>query len=107
MRTIFHYDYTIVYFILINQQTGLFHRAISQSGTIFNQWALREYPVKQAYRFGNRLNCSTTSVEDLTLCLMLIDPARIAESQKEAGVRKETACPLTILDKIQLSCFVS
>lgn len=44
---------------------GLFHRAISESGSALNPWALAENPKERAFRLGKVLGFETNSTEHL------------------------------------------
>lgn len=45
--------------------TGLFHRAISESGSALNPWALAENPKERAFRLGRVLGFETNNTEHL------------------------------------------
>lgn len=45
--------------------TGLFHRAISESGSVLNPWALAEKPKERAFRLGKVLGFETNNTEHL------------------------------------------
>lgn len=51
---------------------GLFHRAISNSGTIHNAWAdpwRRGEALEATKRLANAVNCSSTSTNEIVKCL--------------------------------------
>ncbi|XP_035704166.1 venom carboxylesterase-6 isoform X2 [Folsomia candida] len=56
---------------------GLFHRAISMSGTAISPWALIENPHLQAMEFANDLDCPTDNITMMVACLKSLDANRI------------------------------
>jgi len=48
---------------------GLFRSAICQSGSSLDSWAVVENPDEVAKRFAKKVNCSTTSSEEMVECL--------------------------------------
>lgn len=49
--------------------SGLFHRGFSESGNVFNPWAIQGYALEKAKRIANAVGCpSDTSIEIIT-CL--------------------------------------
>lgn len=44
---------------------GLFHRAISESGSALNPWALAEDPKERAFKLGRVLGYDTNNTENL------------------------------------------
>jgi carboxylesterase type B len=67
---------------------GLFHRAISQSGTALAHWALMETPREQALRFAGQLNCPIKVPEEMVNCLKAVNPLELVEVHKEVLVRE-------------------
>jgi carboxylesterase type B len=59
---------------------GLFHQAISQSGTALNPWALMKTPIAQAQRLGRQLSCPIDSSRALTNCLKTRSARSIART---------------------------
>lgn len=70
-------------FFLSSYETGLFHRAISQSGSALSPWAFTRAPKKMAKKLGTLLNCPTTDMNELFTCLQGHDARVIAEKTKE------------------------
>ncbi|XP_037027605.1 venom carboxylesterase-6 isoform X2 [Bradysia coprophila] len=65
-----------VHFLMLSPlAAGLFHRAISESGSALNPWALAENPKERAFRLGRVLGFETNSTEHLLAFLRKI-PAR-------------------------------
>ncbi|XP_058467327.1 juvenile hormone esterase [Malaya genurostris] len=56
---------------------GLFHRAIAQSGTALNPWAVAKSPKKRAFRLGEQLGCYTNSTDELLRVLRKASPQKI------------------------------
>jgi carboxylesterase type B len=61
---------SVNYHILSNSSTGLFHAAISQSGSALNPWAFSPYPANMARKFGEAVGCPTKSSRGLLNCLL-------------------------------------
>lgn len=73
---------------MYNYLTGLFHRAISQSGTIHCPWALHQpgQAKKKAIHLGSMLNCPTTSSIELVNCLRKINAVDIIKMQEQMSI---------------------
>ena len=65
---------------------GLFHRAISQSGTSICHWSLTKNPNEAAKKLGQKLNCPIGSTDALMKCLQSVDAMKIAETQFDIQV---------------------
>lgn len=64
---------------------GLFHRAISQSGTSINPWVMHTQKTakSQALKLGRDLNCMSNSTAEVIKCLQTKNPEEIINmSQK-------------------------
>lgn len=48
---------------------GLFHRGISQSGTVLNPWVLAENSLEKTKKISLNLNCTITTTGDMIACL--------------------------------------
>lgn len=48
---------------------GLFHRGISQSGTVLNPWVLVENSLEKAKKLSLHLNCSILTTQSMIACL--------------------------------------
>lgn len=57
---------------------GLFHRAISMSGTSISPWAFIEEPEVQAKEYAADLNCPTENTTIMVQCLKSLDAQAIA-----------------------------
>ena len=65
---------------------GLFHKAITMSGTSLNHWAFVKNPVEQAQIYANKLRCPTNSTQEMVSCLKQTDTRDIAELFKDTAV---------------------
>lgn len=45
---------------------GLFHKAIAQSGSFFNEWCISSNNIPRAFRLGKFLGCETNDIAELT-----------------------------------------
>lgn len=57
---------------------GLFHRAISQSGTALSPWGYIEHPVEQALEFAEGVDCPIEDNVIMLKCLKALPAMRIA-----------------------------
>lgn len=57
------------YHVLSPASKGLFHNAISQSGTAISPWAFVREPIHQAKRFAEKVNCTHATKDELLKCL--------------------------------------
>ncbi|CAG7822765.1 unnamed protein product [Allacma fusca] len=62
---------------------GLFHKAISSSGTAIKLWSMSTKPQQQALRLGHRLNCPVENSDVLLTCLRNHTGKEIIELQIE------------------------
>lgn len=69
----------------INENIGLFHRGISQSGSSLCYWSILENSTATARRVGNLLNC-TGSSHQMVECLRSVDAQAIAPIQLQLVV---------------------
>lgn len=60
---------------------GLFHRAITESGTALNPWALQEHPLHYAQMMGEKFSCPTDDNAALVDCLRQQDAYDIADKE--------------------------
>ncbi|XP_015115263.1 esterase FE4 [Diachasma alloeum] len=67
------------YLMLSRQAKGLFHQAISQSGTALNPSAFNTIKIarENAHRLARNLSCPTDTSERLLQCLQIRDPREI------------------------------
>ncbi|PNF42132.1 Esterase FE4 [Cryptotermes secundus] len=56
---------SVQYHMLSPMSKGLFHRAISQSGTAFHWWGFMNAGRDRAFRLGQALGCNTNSPDEL------------------------------------------
>lgn len=48
---------------------GLFHKGISQSGTVLNPWVLMEHPMEKTKKLCATIGCPTSDSEHMVECL--------------------------------------
>ncbi|CAG9559330.1 unnamed protein product [Danaus chrysippus] len=68
---------SITYHIVSPMSRGLFHRAIAQSGSCFNDWALATDKIKRAFRVGKVLGKETDNVYELYQYFMSLDKFKL------------------------------
>lgn len=69
---------------------GLFHKAIAQSGSIFNPWAMASSSLrKRAFKLGEVLGCSTSDSEELVKFLKTISPKELVEGSAKTITKEE------------------
>lgn len=56
---------SVQFLMLSPMAAGLFHRAISESGSALNPWSLAEDPKERAFTLGRVLGYETNSTENL------------------------------------------
>lgn len=61
--------------------TGLFHRAIAQSGSALNPWAYEDPQTarRKAFRFAEVLGCKTNDSYEMLEFLMTVPAQRLVE----------------------------
>lgn len=69
------------YLVLSPLSNGLFHSAISQSGTALSPWGLQEEPKLRAFEVAEKMGITTTSTKDLVDQLRKIEDASIFAKQ--------------------------
>lgn len=62
---------------VLNALLGLFHKAISQSGSAIKPWSFVSKPAEQARLFGEKLQCPTNDSISLVRCLKGLDSTSI------------------------------
>lgn len=81
---------SVHYLMLSPMASGLFHRAICQSGTTLNTWARAEHAKERAFHLGRILGLDTNSTSKLLEYLrtvspkMLVDAAALTLTQEDA-----------------------
>lgn len=65
---------------------GLFSKAIAQSGTPLNSWALYPNPKKQSQRFAAKFGCPVENSKEMIVCLKKIDAIEFVEAHREMTV---------------------
>ena len=66
--------------------TGLFHRAIAQSGSALNPWAFDDPQTarRKAFRFAETLGCTATDSYEMLEFLMRVPTRRLVEAMELA-----------------------
>ncbi|KAJ3644894.1 hypothetical protein Zmor_022594 [Zophobas morio] len=62
---------------------GLFHRAMSQSGTALNPWVLMEQPLQKTKKLAASLGCGAKKVDHMVECLRKRSGRQVVASVKE------------------------
>jgi carboxylesterase type B len=65
---------------------GLFHRAISQSGTGMHFWVMNHNPKPQALRLGAQVGCPTNDTKSMITCMKSLHPSAIVGVHTEVMV---------------------
>jgi carboxylesterase type B len=65
---------------------GLFHRAISQSGSLFNPWAFNYNPYKTVLDLANKLELDTSNKTNLLIKLKEVSTERLIRAANVVGV---------------------
>lgn len=71
---------SVQYLMMSPLTRGLFHRAITQSGSVLNPWASSRYPVQCAFKLGELLGCKTDDKQKLLEFLKTVPPRAIVEN---------------------------
>lgn len=64
--------------------TGLFQRAIAQSGVCLNPWAITTEPRDKAFRLGEILGKKTKNSRELIEYLKTVDPIKLISKMNDA-----------------------
>lgn len=83
--------------------TGLFHRAIAQSGSALCPWAAEDPAVARtkAFRLGEALGCKTSDSKELVEFLMKVPAQQLTE-----GTEKALTEEVSVKAFIVISCLV-
>lgn len=65
------------YLLLSPSAKGLFHRAISESGSALNPWAYQTHPERTAHELAERMNITFVDNEDLVRQLRSASPTAL------------------------------
>lgn len=76
-----------VHFLMLSPLSkGLFHRALSQSGNVLNDFIYSRYPKEQSQSLAKRVGCPAEPSEDMVKCLKTVDGRDIVETHREMRV---------------------
>lgn len=67
--------------------SGLFHRAISESGTGTHFWVINHHPRSQALRLGAQVGCPTHDTKQMIQCMKRLEASEIVGVHTEVMVR--------------------
>jgi len=67
--------------------TGLFHRAIHQSGTSLDFWTINRDVKEQSKSYAKRLGCPTATSQEMISCMKKIDSTTLIAQEIEQRVR--------------------
>lgn len=60
---------SVQFHYLISRSRGLFHKGISQSGSVLNSWVLMEKPLEKTKKIASLLGCPTNKSTEMVACL--------------------------------------
>jgi carboxylesterase type B len=83
---------------------GLFHHAISQSGSAINSWALDENPRKKAFILGEVLGCRTNDSKKLVEFLRTVSVRRLVENMVKIKEKEVKSCLCYVALQKQMTC---
>jgi hypothetical protein len=67
--------------------TGLFSKAIMQSGVATSNWSVFKEPARQAKRFAEKFGCSTANTKEMVKCMKSIETKELVKGHEEILVR--------------------
>lgn len=80
MNIIFVYEFKITILLFVYIYAGLFHRAIAQSGSAYNPWAMTHNATRQGHpQLAKRLGCLQNNVDDVIKCLRNVEAQHFAK----------------------------
>ncbi|XP_046451699.1 venom carboxylesterase-6-like [Daphnia pulex] len=77
---------SVHYHLLSPHSKGLFHRAISQSGTSLNSWAIKKSVGQYTRKLANYLNCPQSNSNELLACLREKPARQVVQFQKKIEI---------------------
>nr|CAD7432288.1 unnamed protein product [Timema monikensis] len=87
----------VTYHILSPLSSGLFQRAIAQSGSAINPWALSTDPNERAFRLGQSLGYNGTDRQELVDFLRSVPVGDIIDHQSQIVTEEEYVRELVVL----------
>lgn len=76
--------------------SGLFHRAIADSGNALVGWAAREDQVWYASQLAELVNCTSTNVTEALTCLRAVDAKTILLTEVKVQPTTEVLFTLSL-----------
>nr|CAD7412292.1 unnamed protein product [Timema cristinae] len=86
---------SVHYHVLSPLSSGLFHRAISESGSALNPWAFTPDTQSYAFRLGSNLGLETDSAQELADFLRTVPGEQLSEAVDTLLTKEETVKLLT------------
>ncbi|GAB6024165.1 hypothetical protein CHUAL_014233 [Chamberlinius hualienensis] len=83
---------SVIFQYISPMSSGLFHRAIGESGTALSPWAVVENPLYYAKKMAENFNCTTNNTNELVDCLREVDPYEIQAHTMKMMVDNLTIC---------------
>ncbi|XP_067007340.2 esterase B1 [Anabrus simplex] len=80
---------SVHFHVLSPMSKGLFQRAIPQSGTALNWWAVARKPKDRAFRLGHAMGCKTKDPKELIEFLRNAEPQQMYEALEPARTKEE------------------
>ncbi|KAJ9588458.1 hypothetical protein L9F63_018191, partial [Diploptera punctata] len=81
---------SVQYHILSPMSKGLFHRAISMSGSVLNPWSFRNSTREFAFRMGEKLGLKTEDPQELVRFLRQVNSMELTKTSHEVLTPEET-----------------
>jgi carboxylesterase type B len=75
----------------LSKLVGLFHRAISQTGTAFHWWGFTSAGRDRSFRLGQALGCNTNNPDELLEFLQNAQPKDIVEAMQKVASKEVNA----------------
>ena len=87
--------------------SGLFHRAIAQSGSCLNSWAFTNSSRRMAFRLGEKLGIKTENPQELLNHLRSVDTKDLTKASHEVLVPEASVCNCHQLPQPTVATFVT
>jgi carboxylesterase type B len=80
-----------LFFCVLPKIVGLFHRAISQTGTAFHWWGFTNAARDRSFRLGKALGCNTNNPDELLEFLQNAQTKDIVEAIPKVSTKEVRA----------------